>query len=58
MKVQNIMKSNQEQEHDVKSFDQDNAHLPNLELETESKEEQEHIIIVKRKNCFQLFTSN
>ena len=36
---QNVMKSNQEQEHDAKSFDENNEQLPNLELESEPKEE-------------------
>jgi hypothetical protein len=49
---QNVMKFNQEQEleqeHDVKSFQEGNEQLPKLELESEPKEEQAHILLKEK----------
>jgi len=35
---QNVMKFNEEQEHDVQSFQEHNEQLPKLELKSEPKE--------------------
>ncbi|CAF0963335.1 unnamed protein product [Didymodactylos carnosus] len=47
---QNVMKFNQEQdlEHDIKSFQEDNEDLPKLELESEPKEEQADILLKEK----------